>query len=63
LAELGLTRVPTYINNGRGAGAKPGAVNRELCALSAALNSCRTELDWDVTNPVVGRQLREPEDR
>jgi len=63
LAELGPARVRTYINNRRGAGAKPGTVNRELCVLSAALNFCRTELEWDVTNPVVGRKLREPEGR
>lgn len=44
-------------------GAKPATVNRELAALSAAINYCVRELEWQIPNPVTGRKLREPEGR
>lgn len=38
-------------------------VNRELCVLSSALDYARREREWDVSSPVQGRKLREPEGR
>lgn len=43
--------------------AAKATVNRELAALSAAINYCRRELEWDLPNPVSGRKLREPDGR
>lgn len=45
------------------AGAAPATINRELSALSAAINYCNVELDWQVPNPITGRRLREPDGR
>lgn len=45
------------------AGRANSTVNRELAALSAAINWCVTELEWKLPNPVKGRTLKEPEGR
>lgn len=45
------------------AGRKPATINRELAALSAAINWCVVELEWKLPNPVKGRTLKEPEGR
>lgn len=42
---------------------KPATVNRETALLSSAINYVRSELDWDIPNPVSGRALVEPEGR
>jgi integrase len=44
-------------------GKSPATVNRELAALSAAINWCVTELEWALPNPVKGRTMKEPEGR
>ena len=45
------------------AGKSPATINRELAALSAAINWCAVELEWKIPNPVKGRTLREAESR
>jgi integrase len=40
-----------------------GSINRELEVLSAAINYCRTMLEWNLPNPVIGRMFKEPEGR
>ncbi|MCK0543522.1 hypothetical protein JTE78_12190 [Pseudomonas syringae pv. aptata] len=45
------------------AGKSAATVNRELAALSAAINWCAVELEWKLPNPVKGRTLREAESR
>lgn len=45
------------------AGKSPATINRELAALSAAINWGITELEWGLPNPVKGRTMREPEGR
>lgn len=45
------------------AGKSAATINRELAALSAAINWCSTELEWKLPNPVKGRTLREAEGR
>lgn len=45
------------------AGKSAATVNRELAALSAAINWCVTELEWQLPNPVKGRTMKEPEGR
>ncbi len=42
---------------------KPATVNRETALLSSAISHARTELDWEISNPVTGRALVEPEGR
>ena len=42
---------------------QPATVNREMALLSGAINYAKREWDWDIPNPVSGRQLREPEGR
>jgi integrase len=44
-------------------GAKNSTINRELSALSAAINYCNSELEWHLPNPVLGRRVREPDGR
>ena len=45
------------------AGKSPATINRELAALSAAINWCVVEMEWRLPNPVKGRTLKEPEGR
>lgn len=45
------------------AGRSSATINRELAALSAAINWCVVELEWKLPNPVRGRKLKEPEGR
>ncbi|NWA03762.1 tyrosine-type recombinase/integrase [Pseudomonas gingeri] len=45
------------------AGKSPATINRELAALSAAINWCVVELEWKLPNPVKGRKMKEPEGR
>ncbi|KPA96006.1 tyrosine-type recombinase/integrase [Pseudomonas asplenii] len=45
------------------AGKSSATINRELSALSAAINWCVTELEWRLPNPVSGRKMKEPEGR
>lgn len=45
------------------AGLSSATINRELAALSAAINWCVVELEWKLPNPVKGRTLKEPEGR
>lgn len=55
--------VRSYINFRQEAGVQPGTINRELGLWSAAINYGRSELEWDIPNPVQGRRLKEPEGR
>lgn len=45
------------------AGKSSATINRELAALSAAINWCVVEMEWKLPNPVKGRTLKEPESR
>lgn len=42
-------------------GKSPATLNRELAALSAAINWWVTELEWHLPNPMKGRTMKEPE--
>lgn len=44
-------------------GAAPGCVKRELAVGSAAVEYCRTQLDWDVQNPFKGRLISKADAR
>lgn len=44
-------------------GASPATVNRELAALSSAINWCNVNMEWHLPNPVKGRTMKEPEGR
>lgn len=63
LNDITPSSVRDYIKGRRTAGVAPATINRELCVLSAALNYVRRELEWEVSNPVTGRKLRELEGR
>lgn len=43
--------------------ASPGTLRRELGVFSAAINWCRKELGWEITNPVAGRAPTPPPGR
>lgn len=51
--------VKAYIRWRREAGRANATINRELAALSSAINHCNHEWDWDLPNPVKGRLLKE----
>lgn len=55
--------VKAYIRQRREAGRSNATVNRELAALSAAINHYNAEYDWDLPNPVKGRKLEEDNHR
>jgi len=63
LEALTAADVRGYIASRQEAGVSNGTINRELGLMSAALNWARSDLDWEVPNPVQGRKLREPEGR
>ena len=52
-----------YSNKRLEGGASMATVNRELAALSAAINWCNIEREWQLPNPVKGRTLKESEGR
>lgn len=52
-----------YANRRTDEGKSTATVNRELAALSAAINWCNVELEWRLPNPVKGRTLKEAEGR
>lgn len=61
--DLGGQDIRGYGSHRLDAGASPATINRELAALSAAINHCNTELEWALPNPVKGRKMREAEGR
>ncbi|HHK4572155.1 TPA: tyrosine-type recombinase/integrase [Pseudomonas aeruginosa] len=61
--DLGCQDIRGYGAHRLDAGASPATINRELAALSAAINHCNTELEWALPNPVKGRKMREAEGR
>lgn len=61
--DLGGQGIREYITERSKAGASAATINRELAALSAAINWCNTELEWALPNPVKGRIMKEPEGR
>lgn len=56
-------RIREYTTARLESGASPATVNRELAALSAAINWCNVEFEWALPNPVKGRTMKEPEGR
>lgn len=63
VASLTAADVRGYIATRQAAGVGNATINREIGLMSAAINWARSELDWEVNNPVAGRKLREPEGR
>lgn len=63
LSTLKAVNVIGYIAQRREAGAADGTINKELGALSAALNWARRNLGWNVPNEVQGRKPKEPPGR
>ena len=55
--------VRAYIVFRKQAGVSSGTINRELVLFSAAINYAIREWDWEIPNVVLGRKLKEPEDR
>lgn len=61
--DMGGQSIRDYITARTQDGASAATVNRELAALSAAINWCNTELEWGLPNAVKGRTMKEPEGR
>ncbi len=61
--ELSGKSIRAYMDKRHAAGMSAATINRELSALSAAINWCNTEYEWGLPNPVKGRKMREPEGR
>jgi integrase len=55
--------VKAYIRHRKAEGRAAATINRELAALSSAINYCNREWDWSLPNPVKGRMLKEPHHR
>lgn len=55
--------IRAYMDKRSAAGKSAATINRELAALSAAINWCNTEYEWALPNPVKGRKMKEPEGR
>ncbi len=63
LHKISSREVRKYIAQRKSEGVGPGTINKEIGLLSSALNWARSELEWDISNPVSGRRLKEPEGR
>lgn len=63
LESLKASDVREYIAKRQDEGVSNGTINRELGLMSTALNWARSELEWDIPNPLQGRKLKEPEGR
>ncbi|GAB3468020.1 site-specific integrase [Azotobacter salinestris] len=61
--DLAGQQIREYTSKRMEAGASAATINRELSALSAAINWCNVEYEWGLPNPVKGRKAREPEGR
>lgn len=61
--DLSGQQIRAYTSARSDAGASAATINRELAALSAAINWCNVEFEWALPNPVKGRTMREPEGR
>ena len=55
--------VRQHIDKRKTDGVSNYTINRELEVLSAAINYCNREWEWQLPNPVKGRKLKEPECR
>ncbi|WP_456374119.1 tyrosine-type recombinase/integrase [Thiolapillus sp.] len=55
--------IRAYIIGRQADGVAPATINRELALLSTAINHARSELGWELPNPVRGRKLKVPEGR
>lgn len=55
--------IRAYMDRRMADGVSAATINRELAALSAAINWCNVEYEWGLPNPVKGRKLKEPEGR
>lgn len=61
--DLAGKHISHYSSERAKAGASAATINRELSALSAAINWCNKEFEWGLPNPVKGRKRKEPEGR
>lgn len=61
--ELKALDVRQYIRERENDGVSNSTINRELAALSAAINHCNREWEWQLPNPVAGRMLKENDAR
>ncbi|SEM97034.1 tyrosine-type recombinase/integrase [Halomonas caseinilytica] len=63
VGELTGQDIKAYTRWRREAGRANATINRELAALSSAINHCNKEWEWGLPNPVKGRMLKEPHHR
>ena len=63
VAELVGQDIKGYIRWRKEAGRANATINRELAALSSAINHCNREWDWALPNPIKGRLLKEAHHR
>jgi len=61
--DLAGKHIREYTTRRMEAGLSAATINRELAALSAAINWCNVEFEWALPNPVKGRTMKEPEGR
>ncbi|WP_288076477.1 site-specific integrase [Pseudomonas sp.] len=61
--ELAGKDIRAYMDRRQADGMSAATINRELAALSAAINWCNVEYEWGLPNPVRGRKMKEPEGR
>lgn len=63
LSELGMLEIRGYVRSRREQGCAASTINKEIGLLSAAINYARCEWGWDISNPVPGCRLKEPQGR
>lgn len=61
--DLKAKEIRAYIREREDDGVSPSTINRELAAMSSAINHCNREHEWELPNPVKGRMVRESEGR
>lgn len=63
LETLKRADITAYIAMRKDEGVGPATINRELDVLSASINYATRRWDWNLTNPVAGMSLKQPEGR
>ncbi|MEO5370090.1 MAG: site-specific integrase [Magnetococcus sp. DMHC-1] len=63
LNEISGVEISQYIRSRKAEGRGDHTIRRELALFSVAVSFVRKELNWDIQNPISGRNLREPEGR
>ena len=63
LSDISTIDIRVYVHQRKADGAAASTINKEVGLMSSAITYACKEWDWNLTNPVQGNRVREPEGR